>query len=286
MRVSSERPSEALPTPSPAPTSEIPLEPQPDSSPAQTSEVPIEHQPTLSPRLNPLYYLFYPRNFWWRILEVSDQAKEIQDLKAQITKLKKQAKPSLYPNKGGSLQKENHQFKRILYLMKYYGSVGHHGHKEWLMMKGEREIVDEDKEIEDNVISTEDVLSTDKEGVSTDIEKVSTDRPIVSTDKQIEDDSDKENDELRLYLTIAPDEEKEVDYEILDRKYPIKEWKTYNGQKRYFSTLMSVLSIFDKEDLDAVYQLVMDRFQDEMPEGFDTVLWGDLMVLFNPDDKD
>ncbi|GKA46551.1 hypothetical protein Tco_0739434 [Tanacetum coccineum] len=36
----------------------------------------------------------------------------------------------------------------------------------------------------------------------------------------------KENDELRLHLTIAPDEEKEVDYEILDRKYPIKEWKT------------------------------------------------------------
>ncbi|GKF40580.1 hypothetical protein Tco_0123922, partial [Tanacetum coccineum] len=35
--------------------------------------------------------------------------------------------------------------------------------------------------------------------------------------------SDKENDELRLHLTIAPDEEKEVDYEILDRKYPIKE---------------------------------------------------------------
>ncbi|GJU26319.1 hypothetical protein Tco_1164940 [Tanacetum coccineum] len=126
-----------------------------------------------------------------------------------------------------------------------------------------------------------------------------------------EDDSDKENDELRLHLTIVPDEEKEVDYEILDRKYPIKEWKTEclgtkpqadqaeqleeinlnvvirsNGQKRYFSTLMSVLSIFDREDLDAVNQLVMDRFQDEMPEGFDRVLWGDLMVLFNSDDKD
>ncbi|GJZ47081.1 hypothetical protein Tco_0600913 [Tanacetum coccineum] len=80
-----------------------------------------------------------------------------------------------------------------------------------------------------------------------------------------EDDSDQENDELRLYLTIAQDEEKEVDYEILDRKYPIKEWKTEclgakpqtdqaehleeinlnvvirsNGQKRYFSTLMIV----------------------------------------------
>ncbi|GKB86205.1 retrovirus-related pol polyprotein from transposon TNT 1-94 [Tanacetum coccineum] len=42
-----------------------------------------------------------------------------------------------------------------------------------------------------------------------------------------EDDSEKENDELRLHLTIAPDEEKEVDYEILDRKYPIKEWKNH-----------------------------------------------------------
>ncbi|GJZ14435.1 hypothetical protein Tco_0549665 [Tanacetum coccineum] len=48
---------------------------------------------------------------------------------------------------------------------------------------------------------------------------------------------------------------------------------------------MSVLSIFDREDLNAVYQLVMDRFQDEIPEGFDRVLWGDLMVMFNPDDE-
>ncbi|GJZ06726.1 hypothetical protein Tco_0540519 [Tanacetum coccineum] len=125
------------------------------------------------------------------------------------------------------------------------------------------------------------------------------------------DDSEKENDKLILHLTIALDEEKEVDYEILDRKYPIKEWKTEclgtkpqadkaehfeeinqnvvirsNGQKRYFSTLMRVLSIFDREDLNAVYQLVMDRYQDEIPEGFDRVLWGDLMVMFNPDDED
>ncbi|GJS95694.1 hypothetical protein Tco_0802662 [Tanacetum coccineum] len=108
------------------------------------------------------------------------------------------------------------------------------------------------------------------------------------------DDSEKENDELRLCLTIAPDEDKEVDYEVLDKKYPIIEWKTEylgtktqfdkakhleeinlnvvirsNGQKRYFSTLMRVLSIFDRDDLNVVYQLVMDRYQDELPEGFD-----------------
>ncbi|GJW16826.1 hypothetical protein Tco_0024262 [Tanacetum coccineum] len=78
------------------------------------------------------------------------------------------------------------------------------------------------------------------------------------------------------------------------KKYPIKEWKIEclrtkpqdekaehleeinqnvvirsNGQKRYFSTLMRVLSIFDRDDLNAIYQLVMDRYQDEIPEGFD-----------------
>ncbi|GJU39973.1 hypothetical protein Tco_1192930 [Tanacetum coccineum] len=45
-----------------------------------------------------------------------------------------------------------------------------------------------------------------------------------------------------------------------------------NGQKRYFSTLMRVLSIFDREDLNAVYQLVMDRYQDEIPEGVHTLV--------------
>ncbi|GJS47508.1 hypothetical protein Tco_0597629 [Tanacetum coccineum] len=39
------------------------------------------------------------------------------------------------------------------------------------------------------------------------------------------------------------------------------------------------------EDLNAVYQLVIEKYQDEMPEGFDKVLWGDLMVMFNPDDE-
>ncbi|GKD73200.1 hypothetical protein Tco_1331482 [Tanacetum coccineum] len=46
---------------------------------------------------------------------------------------------------------------------------------------------------------------------------------------------EKENDELKLGLTIAPNEDKEVDYEILDRKYPIIEWKTeYLGIKPHF----------------------------------------------------
>ncbi|GKC53483.1 hypothetical protein Tco_1076228, partial [Tanacetum coccineum] len=126
-----------------------------------------------------------------------------------------------------------------------------------------------------------------------------------------EEDVKEEDEELRLCLTIAPDEDKEVDYEVLDKKYPIIDWKTENlgtkpqfdeskrseeinmnvvtrsnGQKRSFSTLIRVLSVFDIEDLDVIYKLVMDIYQDKIHGGFDKVLWGDLIVMFNPNEQD
>ncbi|GJS72998.1 hypothetical protein Tco_0705839 [Tanacetum coccineum] len=121
----------------------------------------------------------------------------------------------------------------------------------------------------------------------------------------------KDDEELRLCLTITPDEDKEVDYKILDKKYPIIEWRSEylitkpqydetevledvylnvvirsNRQRRYFSTLMAVLSILDRDDICAIYQLVMNRYQDETPEGFDKIIWGDLMIMFNQSDND
>ncbi|GKB89727.1 retrovirus-related pol polyprotein from transposon TNT 1-94 [Tanacetum coccineum] len=206
---SSERPSEALPTPSPAPTSEVPNEPQTDSSPAQTSEVPFEQQTDLSPRPSPTTTIpdSIPETSGENLgghsssdkslsgnegdmtlqsvydlclslcAQVSDQAKEIQDLKAQITKLKKQAKPFA---KGESSVQRDPLFDEVP------EDTVDHMDTENAQNKGRtREIVDEDKEIEENILSTEDVLSTDKEGVSTDMAKVSTDRPIVSTDGSI-----------------------------------------------------------------------------------------------------
>ncbi|GJS70842.1 hypothetical protein Tco_0703683 [Tanacetum coccineum] len=184
-------PSEAQPTPSPISTSEVPYEPQTNSSPAQTSE-----------------------NLLVRISEVSDQAKEIQALKAQITNLKKQAKPVIkhhraylksvsvkqrFPRKSFSKKHKMHKesvSKQGRKFTKGESSVQRdplfdempkdtvdHMDTENAQDEGRtREIVDEDKEIKENALSTEEVLSTDKEGVSTDFEKVSTDRPIVSTD--------------------------------------------------------------------------------------------------------
>ncbi|GKF97145.1 hypothetical protein Tco_0292966, partial [Tanacetum coccineum] len=79
--------------------------------------------------------------------------------------------------------------------------------------------------------SKEEVQEESKEEESTKKRKLGTRKKMKSRKRRYiqntsEDDNEKENDELRLHLTIALDEEKEVDYEILDRKYPIKESKT------------------------------------------------------------
>ncbi|GKB81411.1 hypothetical protein Tco_0948306, partial [Tanacetum coccineum] len=148
-------------------------------------------------------------------LVLSPEFKLPDDNQAQITKLKKQAKPVIkhhraylksvsvkqrFPRKSFSKKHKVHKesvSKQGRKFAKGESSVQRdplfdemledtvdymdteNAQDEWRT----REVVDEDKEIEENELSTEEVLSTDKEGVSTDIEKVSTDRPIVSTDR-------------------------------------------------------------------------------------------------------
>ncbi|GKF55288.1 hypothetical protein Tco_0165628, partial [Tanacetum coccineum] len=136
-------------------------------------------------------------------------------LKAQITKLKKQAKPVIkhhrawlksvllkqrFPSKSFSKKHRVHNesiSKQGRKVAKGESSVQRdplfdiiledsddHMETENAQDEGRtREMVDEDKEIDEIRLSTEDVVSTHKEGVSTDKEKVSTDRPIVSTDE-------------------------------------------------------------------------------------------------------
>ncbi|GJU99041.1 putative ribonuclease H-like domain-containing protein [Tanacetum coccineum] len=208
--------SEAQPTPSPAPTSEVPNEPQTASSPAQTSEVHIEQQTDLSPRPSPTPII--PESVPETSGEnLGDQAKEIQLLKAQITKLKKQAKLVIkhhrawlksvslkqrLPSKSFSKKHKVHKesvSKQGRKVAKGESSVQRdplfdtipedsvdHMETENAQDEGRtREMVDEDKEMDEIRLSTEDVLSTDKEVVSTDKEVVSTDKEKVSTDRPI-----------------------------------------------------------------------------------------------------
>ncbi|GJV05333.1 hypothetical protein Tco_1338902 [Tanacetum coccineum] len=145
---------------------------------------------------------------------VLDKAKEIQHLKAQIIKLKKQAKPVIKHHRAWlqsvslkqrlerkrsskkhwvhkeSVSKQGRKFAKGEPLVHRDPLFDHipkdtidHMETENAQVVGRiRDIVGKEKEIDENILSTEDVLSTDKEKVSTDKEKISTDRPIVSTD--------------------------------------------------------------------------------------------------------
>ncbi|GKE61669.1 hypothetical protein Tco_1512036 [Tanacetum coccineum] len=104
--------------------------------------------------------------------QVTDQAKEIQYLKAQIKKLKKKAKPVITHHRTW--------MKSVSLKQRLAGKKSLK--KNW-MQKETRKVVSEEKETAGNGVSTEDAVSTDKEKVSTDRSKVSTDRSKVSTDK-------------------------------------------------------------------------------------------------------
>ncbi|GKF08255.1 hypothetical protein Tco_0042479 [Tanacetum coccineum] len=222
--VPSERPSEAQPTPSPTHPSEVPIEPQskPSPRPSPSTIIPDSIPETSGGNLRghsssdkslsgnegemtlqSVYDLCLSL-----CVQVSDQAKEIQHLKARIQKLKKQAKPVIKHhrawmqsvslkqrlarkrsskkqwvhkesvskqrrkfNKGEPLVQIDHLFDELP-----EDTLDHMESEDAQDVGRTRDIVGEEKENDENV------LSIDKEKVSTDKEKVSTDRPIVSTD--------------------------------------------------------------------------------------------------------
>ncbi|GJU52836.1 ribonuclease H-like domain-containing protein [Tanacetum coccineum] len=221
---------------------------------------------------------FLKRSYIHHALTVSDQAKEIQALKAQITKLKKQAKPVIkhhraylksvsvkqrFPRKSFSKKHKVHKesvSKQGRKFAKGESSVQRdplfdempedtvdHMDTENAQDEGRtREIVDEDKEIEENVLSTEDVLSTDKEGVSTDIEKVSTDRPIVSTDgSKVSTDKQIESTDEQVEGTEEPNEGTEEQNEDIVENFEGTEEKveSTDGHKKVLPNMSQAKSV-------------------------------------------
>ncbi|GJW18369.1 putative ribonuclease H-like domain-containing protein [Tanacetum coccineum] len=166
--------------------------------------------------------------------QVTDQAKEIKHLKAQVKKLNKQAKPIITHHrawiKSVSLKKRLAGKKPLKENWMQKESVSKQGRKsakaepsvhtnplfdelpddtmDYMDTKEaqdvgrKREVVDEEKEGTKDAVSTTDIVSTNKEKVSTDRSKVSTDRSKDSTDKE-EEGTDKDKDStVSLYEGI------------------------------------------------------------------------------------
>ncbi|GKF19224.1 hypothetical protein Tco_0067862, partial [Tanacetum coccineum] len=172
-------------------------------------------------------------------IKVTDQAKEIKHLKAQIKKLKKKAKPIITHHrawmKSVSLKQRLVGKKSLKSIWMQKESVSKQGrksakaepsvHKDLLFdelpkdtldyMETEdaqdarrtREVVNEEKETVNDEVSTEDVLSTAQQKVSTDKKKVSTDRPKVSTDRpNVSTDRPKVSTDKEKDSTVSTDE--------------------------------------------------------------------------------
>ncbi|GJS01045.1 putative ribonuclease H-like domain-containing protein [Tanacetum coccineum] len=64
-----------------------------------------------------------------------------------------------------------------------------------------------------------------------------------------------------------------------------EELRSYGMYKRLMD-MQAFLRRLDRQDLNDLYKLVQERFQDHPLEGHDLLLWGDLRMLFDPDEKD
>ncbi|GJX40388.1 hypothetical protein Tco_0255378 [Tanacetum coccineum] len=102
-----------------------------------------------------------------------------------------------------------------------------------------------------------------------------------------------------MWLAVVPDEEEFVDPEILHTKFPIVDWESQNlgnmhvykiirayGNTSYHKTFESMLKSFNRHNLEVLHRLVMERFQDNTPEGYNLMLWGDLKILVDPEQDD
>ncbi|GJU03191.1 hypothetical protein Tco_1113529 [Tanacetum coccineum] len=101
--------------------------------------------------------------------------------------------------------------------------------------------------------------------------------PKRSKRKKIDSDHEEEN-QLRTFLKIVPEEEEKIDYEVLGTRYPIINWelKIYDyghfgreliyyrvfradGSSRWIKTFSKMIKLFDRMDLVEIHSLVMKR---------------------------
>ncbi|GJU54203.1 hypothetical protein Tco_1227917 [Tanacetum coccineum] len=116
--------------------------------------------------------------------------------------------------------------------------------------------------------------------------------------QKIEDDAEKE--ELRAYLDIISGDDEAVNVESLATKYPIVDWKTHalsedkmyyeiirgDRSTKFYKIFTKMLDDFDRQDMLDLYRLVKEIFETASPEGYDILLWVDLITVFETSEDD
>nr|GFB16810.1 hypothetical protein [Tanacetum cinerariifolium] len=55
---------------------------------------------------------------------------------------------------------------------------------------------------------------------------------------------------------------------------------------KYYKIFSAMLNDFDRQDVLDLYRLVKERFETTNPEGYERLLWGDVITLFEPSEED
>ncbi|GJT35440.1 hypothetical protein Tco_0925859 [Tanacetum coccineum] len=116
--------------------------------------------------------------------------------------------------------------------------------------------------------------------------------------QKLEDDAEKK--EFRDSMDVVPRDDIAIDVESLATKYPIVDWKTHvltenimyyqiirvDESSKNYKIFSEMLDDFDRQDVLDLHRLVQERYDTTSPEGYDLLLWGDLKILFEPNEED
>ncbi|GJR28903.1 hypothetical protein Tco_1105135 [Tanacetum coccineum] len=113
-----------------------------------------------------------------------------------------------------------------------------------------------------------------KKAAGVDEEEVLEERDSTKSKRQKTDSDLEEEEKLKTFLAVVPNEEEEVDYEVLDKRFPIVDWKSEfyhfdrygvgrdyyrvfksDGSSRYIKTFTEMVTRFDRLNLHELHEL-------------------------------
>ncbi|GJZ81417.1 hypothetical protein Tco_0646411 [Tanacetum coccineum] len=168
-------------------------------------------------------------------------------------------------------------------MMTYLKHVGGYKHAQLNKKKFEEIQVMYEKVKRENerfipIVSAEDdklIEEMNKKATSMDKEEVAKELKSSKRSKRQKTDSDhEEENQLRIFLKIVPEEEEKIDYEILGTRV-----FRADGSSRWIKTFSEMIKLFDRMDMIKIHSLVMKIFETTHPEGIDLILWGDLRTI-------
>ncbi|GKC16511.1 hypothetical protein Tco_1013293 [Tanacetum coccineum] len=123
---------------------------------------------------------------------------------------------------------------------------------------------------------------------------------VLMDSEMVKDSGKKDDDRQKACLDIVPRDYIVINVESLATKYPIVEWKTHilTENMMYYQIIRADVSFknykifsemlddFDRQDVVDLYRLVKERYETISLEGYDKLLWGDLITLFESSEED